>query len=265
MSDKIMSDEVVEALKLDITLNRRQFLRGGAVAAGAGAVASIPLLPAEADAAQCVTVDGAIGGTRQRTIEAAGNVMLPKGGTHGASGSGVLDSVLYGKKIYAHLIDTYYANQVNQSDLDAAVTDLNNGALCMEFLQSYFYKLSCDNQRKLMAYGSKRSDEGSSGVSGTQALCLWFGSLFAPTLSNPAKAYDLARFMGLLFYSSPQGFSHMATFGYPGPNWGFDGLTCSWTALTEPSFGDLTAADLTCTGCDPATGPMPPSVDPRTL
>jgi len=261
----VMSNKLAEVLDLDPRVSRRQFLRGSGAAIGAGAAASIPLLPGEADAAQCITVSGTIGGNRQRDLEAAGNVMLPKGGTHGATGSGVIDSVVYGKKLYAHLIDPYYANQVNQSDLDAAVTDLNNGALCMEFLQTLFYRLSCTNQLRLMAFGSKRSDEGASGVTWNQELCLWFGSLFAPTLSNPAKAYDLARFMGLIFYGSPQGFSHMATFGYPGPNTGFDSAICGWTALGPPTSPDLTEADLTCTTCRQTSGPWPASVHPGTL
>lgn len=198
-------------------------------------------------------------------LEAAANVMLPKGGTHGASGSGVLNAVIYGKSIYAHLIDAYYANQISQSDLNAAVSDLSNGSICMALTSSY-WKLSCNSQLGLMAYGSKRSDEGSAPyVSGLQALCLIFGQLFAPTLSNPAKAYDLARFMGLIFYSSPEGFSHMASFGYPGPNWGFDSATCGWTPLPAPAFADLTEADLTCATCGRTSGPWPPSVHPDTL
>jgi hypothetical protein len=260
-----MGDNLTKALELDLSVNRRQFLRGGAVAAGAGAAASIPLLPGEADAAQCVTVDGSIGGNRQRDLEAMGNVMLPKNGTFGDTGNGLLDSVIYGKKFYAHLTDAYYNNQITQSDLDAAVTDLNNGALCMELFQTLFYKLGCTNQLNLVAYGSKRSDEGNSPVTGVQALCLWFGALFAPTVSNPAKAYDLAKFCGLIFYSSPQGFSLMAGYGYPGPNNGFDSATCGWTALGAPTTADLTEADLTCSNCTQTSGPYPASVHPGTL
>jgi hypothetical protein len=253
------------AMILDaLQINRRQFLRGGALVAGAGGAASVLFLPTLA-AADCVATSGTIGGNRQRTLEAAANVMLPKGGTHGATGSGVLDAVVYGKKVYAHLVDSYYANQITQSDLDAAVTDLSNGSICMALTTSY-WRLGCSDQLGLMAYGSRRSDEGAApNVSSWEALCLVFGQLFAPTLSNPTKAYDLARFMGLIFYGSPQGFSHMATFGYPGPNWGFDSATCGWIALGAPTFPDLTEADLICDTCRQTSGPWPSSVHPDTL
>jgi len=229
-------------------------------------VASRQLFAPEAAAIpDCVATSGAIGGSRQRTLEALTNVMLPGGGTHGSTGYGILDAQLYGKKIYQHLIDSYYAIQIKQSDLDAAVTDLSNGSICMGGTTS-FWKLTCDDQLGLVAYGSKRADEGSApNVSFWEALCLAFGSLFAPTISDPAKAYDLSRFCGLIFYSSPQGFAHMAGYSYPGPNWGYDGTTCGWTPLSAPTFANLTAADLTCTTCSETSGPWPPSVHPDTL
>ncbi len=228
-------------------LNRRTLLKlgllgaGGTALAGGGLGLNRILLGGEAEAApDCVATSGAIGGSRQRTLEALGNVMLPTGGTHGATGYGVLDAVVYGKKLYEHLIDPYYAIQIKQSDLDAAVTDLSNGSICMGGTSS-FWKLDCADQLGLVAYGTRRSDEGPApNVSFWEALCLWFGSLFAPTISDPAKAYDLARFCGLLFYGSAKGFEHMTPFGYQGPNWRFNGqpseeFPCAWEPLSQPT------------------------------
>jgi hypothetical protein len=208
-------------------LDRRRFLvlAGSATVVGAGAVvASKQIFAPEAGAIpDCILTDGSIGGDRQRTLEAAANVMLPGGGTHGTTGDGILNALLYDKGIYAHLIDPYYAIQIKQSDLDAAVTDLSNGAICMGNLSGHYWKLGCNDQLGLMAYGTKRSDEGAAPyVDFWEGLCLAFGQLFAPTISDPAKAYDMSRFCGLIFYSSDAGLAYLKTYaGYPGPSSGY--------------------------------------------
>lgn len=241
-------------------LTRRGFLKTGLVGAGAFSFTGLGT-EAEAD---CISTSGDLGGSRQRTLEALANVLLPGAGSHGGSGAGILDAALYGKKVYQHLGDPYYGLQIRQSDLTAAVTDLSNGAICMAGTTS-FWRLGCEDQLGLTAYGSRRSDEGPAPyVSFWEGLCLVFGQLFAPTISDPRKAYDLARFCNLLFYSSPAGFAYMAPYGYPGPSWGFDGSN-EWVPLGPNAWPDLTLEDLSCTGCSEEGGPYPPSIHPDTL
>lgn len=238
---------------------RREFLKGGLTGIAAISLTGLPTLAA----ADCVATGGELAGSRQRTLEALCNVLLPGAGTHGSSGDGVLQATLYGKKLYQHLVDPYYAAQVSQSDLTAAVTDLSNGSFCMEGTTA-FWQLGCGDQLGLAAYGSRRSDEGPApNVDWWEALCLAFGQLFAPTVSDPGKAYDLSRFCAFVFYGSPQGFAYLKPYGYPGPNWGFDGN--DWSPLGPALWDDLDLEDLTCSACSEDAGPYPPSIHPATL
>ncbi len=249
----------------NIRLHRRQFLKGGIASMSALSVTGFLL--SEAQAAGCITVSGAIDGTKQKRLEALMNCMLPGQGTHNTPlGAGVLDGTLYGKKMYAHLIDPYYAYQINQAELEAANGDLAEAEWC--FWWQRYYDLSCNKQMGIVAFSTRRADEGPAPyLSWNESLCLTIGSGLGLVSVNPEKAFDLARLTALFFYATPEGRQYMRDNGYNGPNWGFnyrdDGS--DWGDLPQPITPDLAAGDLECTNCSPAYGPWPQSIHPDTL
>ena len=246
-------------------MNRRKFLKlsGGAV----GSIAVVPSFLTEKAMAvgsvDCIEVSG---GTRQKRLEAMMNVMLPGSDTHGTTGPGILDVVLYGKNAYEHMIDPWFDYQINQDELDDASGDLGEAALCFDDGND-FWDLTCENQLGALAYATRRGDEGAApNLSLWEELCLWLGAAFGLVSTSPDRAFDLARWTCLIFYCCPAGLAYLEEHGYKAHNGGYNYLSgaVDWPEMPFAQTSDLTVADLT-NPCLTDTGTCPPSIHQDTL
>jgi hypothetical protein len=168
----------------------------------------------------------------QRTLEAVINVLLPGGGAHGTAPDepGALDSRLYDETIYAHLRGEYFGTIVDQAALDQAARALDLTARCLQLLKQSFADLSEEGQLGLLAFVTRRDDEGKAPyLSPIQKTCLRLGD----AEGRAPQTIDLARFAGLIFYMSNPGLAWLKQFGYPGPNWGFNPAN-GWAEMDPP-------------------------------
>lgn len=204
-------------------MTRRGFLWLGSLS-GLGALApgrlSRHLLPAQSDV--------------QRTLEAVVNVLLPGGGAQdtAADEPGALDSQLYDQTIYAHLSDEYFITTVDRAALDQAAQDLDLAARCVELLARSFADLDGEQQLGLLAFVTRRGDEGEAPHLGpAEKTCLRLGG----AEGSAPDAIDVMRLAGLIYYTSNPGLAWLKQFGYPGPNWGFNPAS-GWTQIERPPF-----------------------------
>jgi len=161
-----------------------------------------------------------------------------------------LQTALYGKPFYAHLLDPYYG--IDQETLSQKAQALDLAARCISLTAEGFWALGSEGQCGLVAFTTRLPDEGEPPhLSFLQKGCLQAGG----AASSSEDVFQLAVFAGIIFYSSKAGFDWLRSNQYPGPNWGFNPAN-GWAAISAPSLPDQ-ALDL--------AGGLIPSIAPGTV